>query len=748
MRKACALVGTVVAFGAGASSAAAAQGNSDGFAVRVLSNRADLISDGNALVGVALPRHESLSSVAATLTNDAGSDNVTGIFHELPSGRNQGLLEGLELGKNVLEVELSNGRSRSVVITNHPNGGPVFSGPQVGPWTCQESAEDEKCNQPPEYEFLYKSSNPLSSGLQPYDPESPPSDVATTTTDQGVDAPFIVRIETGYQNRDQYKIAALYQPDMDWTAWDPQPQWNHKLLITHGASCGVTYGSGTAPSVTGDTVGIPGGPSVGNSPEVALGRGFAVMSTALDNAGHNCNIATQAESLVMAKERLIEEFGQLRYTIGTGCSGGSLTQQQVANAYPGIYQGILPQCSYPDALSTGIQFADYHGLLSYFESPEALAAGITPLQWGPILGHLSGVNAVAADEAFFKTATSPGGDCVPADVVYNAETNPGGVRCSILDYMINIFGPRPKRVWSPMEEAAGKGFAGLPLGNEGVQYGLGAMEAGLLLPEQFVSMNEDGGGLDIDIRRTEARTAGDLRAVRNAYRSGAFNEANNMDKVAIIDLRGPDPAIAHDAYRSWELRARLDREHGTHANQVIWFGPTPLIGDVNFTTEALTAMDEWLSAVETDKSSKSLSQKIIADKPGSLHDECEPTGLIVDDNCELVTGPFRYGTPRTVAGDAITTDNSVCRLKPLDRGEYSVTFTDDQWARMEATFPDGVCDFSKPAVGQQGTIPWQTYQERSGSVIYGGKSLGASPAGSGAGWTSKAFGSWRSAKEG
>ena len=71
------------------------------------------------------------------------------------------------------------------------------------------------------------------------------------------------------------------------------------------------------------------------------------MSTALNNAGHNCNIVTQAESMVMAKERLVEQYGEIRYTIGTGCSGGSLTQQQVANAYPGIYQGILPPCASP-----------------------------------------------------------------------------------------------------------------------------------------------------------------------------------------------------------------------------------------------------------------------------------------------------------------------------------------------------------------------------------------------------------------
>jgi hypothetical protein len=302
-----------------------------------------------------------------------------------------------------------------------------------------------------------------------------------------------------------------------------------------------------------------------------------------------------------------------------------------------------------------------------------------------------------------------------------------------------------------MEQAAGEGFAGQPINNVGVQYGLGALEDGLLTPEQFVSLNEDGGGLDIDINPTEERTTGDRRAIRNSYRSGAINSTNHMDKVAIIDLRGPDPAIAHDAYRTWEVRARLDREHGTHANQVIWFGPTPLLGSPTFAAEGLIAMDEWLSAVEQDRSNKPLAQKIIDNKPADLVDMCEPTGSIVNGDCELVTAPHRYGTPRTVAGDAITTDNAACRLKPLDRSSYRllvgsvpvpIPFTDDQWSRMEAEFPSGVCDYSKPGIGQQDTIAWQAYARPDGSVIYGGKSLGDAPKNSGAGWTSESFGDW------
>ena len=68
------------------------------------------------------------------------------------------------------------------------------------------------------------------------------------------------------------------------------------------------------------------------------------------------------------------------------------------------------------------------------------------------------------------------------------------------------------------------------------------------------------------------------------------------------------------------------------------------------------------------------------------------------------------------------------QLKPLTRADYpGITFTDAQWAQLQKTFPNGVCDFSKRAVDQQPTIPWLTYQDARGRVVYGGKALGPPP---------------------
>jgi Tannase-like family of unknown function (DUF6351) len=675
--------------------------------IAVVSSRADLVSGGQALVSVDWPPGASPATVHMLL----GDRDVTQRFAVRPDGTYAGLLTGLARGANTLTARAPGLRDAALTITNHPRGGPLFAGAQIQPWVCQAGAVDAQCNAPTVYGFDYMDAR--SGSLQPYDRNNPPaaSAVAPTTTDQGVTVPFIVRTETGYLDRDQYKIAVLYDPERPWAPWAPQSQWNHKVLITHGASCGVDHGAGAAPSVTGDTMGL------GSSPTLALSHGFAVMSTAPDNAGHNCNIVTEAESLIMAKEHLVETYGRIRYTIGTGCSGGSLVQQQVANAYPGIYQGILPQCSFPDAWSTSQQLEDYALLRRYLEDPSKWGPGVvwTPKDIAAIEGHPDHANSIELS-TLYAPLGDPSAPCVGVTAAqrYNARTNPKGVRCSLQDFMVNVFGKRKE-----------DGFAGSPYDNVGVQYGLNALMSGQLTPAQFVDVNTRIGSHNINYQWRTGREPADRPALANAYRSGAFNETNNMDQVAIIDLRGPDPGAFHDAYRAFTVRARLDREQGHHANHVIWEGFAPIQGDAKYTEQGLLAMDRWLTAVEADHRDVPFAQKIVEDKPADIHDQCSNgVGQTIpsQEACQLVVQI--YTTPRVVAGEPLTTDTMKCQLKRLVRSDYyPVEFTDSQWGALTAHFPTGVCDFSKPGVDQQPTVPWQTYEDGPGL----GRPIGSPP---------------------
>ncbi|MEA2444748.1 MAG: hypothetical protein QOJ12_2040, partial [Thermoleophilales bacterium] len=131
-----------------------------------------------------------------------------------------------------------------------------------------------------------------------------------------------------------------------------------------------------------------------------------------------------------------------------------------------------------------------------------------------------------------------------------------------------------------------------------------------------------------------------------------------------------------------------------------------------------------------DKAKGTVAEKVARDKPAGITDRCyDGNGQKVSDGlCPDAVVPV-YATPRMVAGDAITTDTNRCQLKPLNRSDdYGpLPFTDAEWAELQQTFPNGVCDYSKPGVDQQGAIPWQTYQGAGGKVIYGGRPMGRAP---------------------
>jgi hypothetical protein len=677
--------------------------------IRVLSGRADLVSGGDALIAIG-----GIDSASGLNVTVAGADQ-TSAFGVGPDGGVDGLVTGLALGSNTVIARTPRGAAQLTLI-NHAIGGSVFSGPQIQPWLCQTGALDKQCDAKPVVGYQYMpapggtsvsaAGSQVASSFQNYDPSNPPPDsqIAKTTTDTGETVPFIVRKETGYMDRDQYAIATLWQPSKPWTPLHPQPQFNRRLVLMHGASCDTTYGTGTAPDVMDSTL---------------LGHGYVLASHALDNAGHNCNLVTQAESLIMTKELVIKELGPLKWTIGSGCSGGSLVQQQVANAYPGVYQAITPQCSFTDAWSSAMEYEDYVMLLAYFKDPSRWDPGST---WGPtqisaVLDHPNVGNPVT-----FTTAIPNSGDpsrtCpdVPAAEVYDPNTNPGGVKCTLQDYMVNVFGKRPD------------GFANRAFGNLGVQYGLDGLRSGALTPAEFVDLNSHIGGIDINGNISPQRSAPDPIGVDRAYTSGAVDSANNLDKVAIIDLRGPDPGAFHDVYRTYAMRARLLRNFGTAANQVLWRGQAPLIGDVNYADQAVLAADKWVARFEADTRDVPLAQKIREDKPGDVADRCtDGNGLdLPEEVCDQTVA--KYGTPRIGADMPQADDTLACQLKPLRRDDYPVTFTDDQWKRLQATFPDGVCDYSKPGIGQHGATAWQTYQDAGGNVIYGGRPMGPEPA--------------------
>jgi hypothetical protein len=699
------------ALGRGSSSQGNGPGNGGQPRIVVLSNRADLISGGEALVQIVLPGRIDPSDVTVRLN---GSD-VTSAFAVRSDGDFVGLVTGLNVGRNDLRASMRKGPTVHIAITNHPIGGPVFAGPQVQPWICKTIAgfpapTDAQCDSPTVFSFVFKDAT--TGAFAPYDPASPPpsAQIATTTTDQGVTVPYIVRVERGAMDRGLYDLAVLSDPSQPWAPWASQSGWDHKLLYQ--------FGGGTAPHHSN-------GAPMSDLVDLALARGFMVANNSLNTRGQNSNDVVSAEAMMMLKEHIAESYGSIRYTIGAGCSGGSIQQQVIAADYPGLLDGIQPNCSYQDSWTTGNEVGDCHLLLHYFAGNPA--AGFTNAQQVAVMGEQTapaGLRVCDLWEATFASVATPflATNCDMAAppynaLVYNPVTNPTGVRCTPQDYESAVWGFRPQ-----------DGFAKRPFDNVGIEYGLGALGSGAISPEQFVDLNQKIGGVDIDNQFQSARTVGDPGSEETAYRAGKVTNGHELANVPIIDLRGSHNVLdIHSDYHSYVMRARLDEDNGNHRNQIIWTwqgGPglfQAITPDATIASKSFLLMDSWLAAIEADTRSIPLSRKVVAHKPADAVDACfiGPTDNEITDPATCNATYPHFADPRIVAGSPLADNVMKCRLKRLRPGDFPVMFSADQWTRLQQAFPDGVCDWTKQAVGERPSVSWLDYSNKIGGVPLG-----------------------------
>ncbi len=657
----------------------------------VLSTRADLVTDGDALVEVVPP-----AGVAARdLRVAVDGRDVTDAFHVTGEGRVVGLVDGLRLGWNTLTVSVNQVARARLRVRNHPRGGPVFSGDQVTPWTCSTTerpslgpAIDAQCNAPTSTRFVYRST---AGAFQPWTEGSPlPADVALLTRDDGPSLPYIVRIERGTMNRGIHEIAVVVDVTRPWTPWQPQPHWGRTLLLKYGGGTGQRYAQGTPSSVLDDD---------------ALRRGFVVATSSMLVNGQHANFVTAAETSLMLKEHVIETYGELRYTIGEGGSGGALLQYLIADAYPGILDGLRPTQDWPDSISGAYrEFVDSGVVMTAIEASDLTYTDADRAAIGGFGGTNVTVFNTESRRVVDYIRPDDGTRCA-GEASYDPVSNPGGVRCTFQDFMASVLG----------RDAEGR--VPMPYDNVGVQYGLLAVLEGRLSVDQFVDVNVRAGGYDADGHWQPVRNRMDEALAARLYRTGQIVQGRGLARVPILAIRGTNNDDYHYPYRTVVMRRRLIAANGHADTHVYWIEPPPQAG-----VSTLDAMDRWLTAMAADRSADPLPVKVVRNRPADVTSGCWIAGAKVDDlaRCEAVYPHERE--PRTMAGDRGTIATMQCPLRPLVRATHPVTFTDAQWRRFETAFPEGVCDVSRPGVGEQPTIVWLTYEAGPG-----GEPLGLPP---------------------
>ncbi len=682
-----------------------------------------MVSGGNVLVQVSGP---ALADVKITLN---GSD-VTNSFRPALNGRAIiGRVGGLRVGSNRLEAKSGNNRQR-LEIVNYPPAGPVFAGPHQVPFVCQTEAMglgaplDADCSAPTVVGYMYKSTDltrpslveffstaALLPGFKPFDAAKPkPADMAQTTTTEGRTVDFIVRVEKGTVNRAIYEIAFLHQPGTPLPdPWTRIPGWNGRLVYLFGGDCKAGYHQGTLMAAAlSDSI---------------LSHGYAMAASTLNVFGNNCDDVISAETMMMVKELFTKKFGVPLHTIGTGASGGSMQQHLLAQNYPGLLDGIIPAASFPDITTMMAPFTDCFLLDHAFRISKSEWTDVQKTAVSGFATWKTCANFLPTRDTRAWGRANSCDEILPREKLYNSTSNPNGIRCTLYDNEVNVYG-----------RALGKRYARRPLDNVGVQYGLKAFNAGTISFDQFLELNRLVGGLDNNGETAGNREVADPDALRVAYESGRVNNGAGLAAIPIIDIRPYlDPSgDIHDRFRSMITRQRLIDSNGDAENQVILLAPGPppdsdptaaamLFFDPKSivyqqSDKALLLMDRWLDNIAADSSPSTLRAKVVKNKPAELVDACWTT------DGQKIAEPFkvdgrgrcddlypRHGDPRMAAGEPLAEDTLKCRLKPVDVKDYAGALTVDQIDALRQVFSSGVCDFKNSPIGKEGSRTWLRY---------------------------------------
>ncbi|MGA7270394.1 MAG: DUF6351 family protein, partial [Acidimicrobiia bacterium] len=459
------------------------------YAIEVVSSPPQYVSGGDARLLVHVPPGQT--DKVSVLVN---GDEVSSSFWPVSADTLEGVVEGLELGDNLVEVRPSRSRGpakTSVVLTNYPTGGPMFSGPQQEPFLCATAADranaelgppvDGDCTIPTVVSFKYQTT---SGAWADYDPDGPrPGDMAETTTLDGDTVDYIVRWERGTIDRFIYSIAVLSPGGQDETVPDLSA-WNHHLIYYFQGGVGIGH--------------YQGDPSRSRMLfDYGLSNGYAVIYSTGTKTGVHYNLELGGETAIMVKDRFVSAYGNPDYTVGFGASGGAIQQYVYGQNHKGLIDAAIPVYSYPDMVTQTIHVGDCE-LLERWIDTRVLAGSARWADWEnrTLLEGMNARNGFPNGYLAVMPFLPPGSsECV------------NGWR-GLSPLALNpLFGTAPgvtpqqqaTTEWSHYGDAVNvygrnaDGYANRTWDNVGVQYGLESLVSGDISKAEFLDLNAEVG---------------------------------------------------------------------------------------------------------------------------------------------------------------------------------------------------------------------------------------------------------------
>lgn len=734
----------------------------ESFEVHVVSSAPHQVTGGDARLHVVVPRTVPPHQVEVLVNGVDRRDR----FALVPGTRRlTGVVDDLALGPNAVVVK-ANGRGLGrpapveLTLTNHPITGPVFSGPHQYPFVCtttnaglgQPIPDDpvtgtkvfsdtghvvgysRNCSAPTLVVFRYRSTD---NTWKAYTPGmARPSDMATTTTIDGLTVDFVVRWERGTINRFVYSIATL--APFDRGPWDlNRDAWNRRVIYRFdgGVAIGHTQGAVSTSAMLY---------------EVGLARGYAVLHSSGTRTSTHYNLQLGGETALMVKERFVERYDVPFYTVGVGGSGGAIQQYVYAQNHPGLIDAGVPQYSYPDMVTQAVHIGDCELLEFYMDAIDStnprwrtwtnrsILQGLNASDTlpNPYTGGLPGLTeCINGWRGLSPLALNPWYGQATNQLLFEPLSAIATTEWTHFADLVNIVG------------RGADGYARRYWDNVGVQYGLQAVATGRITPPEFLQVNAVvGGWKDQPAMVQEAcpfypvpgcfdaanwdpwsyrnqvfsvgpapapRTRGDLEAMRAVYRAGLVF-MGDID-IPMIDWRHylERELDMHNTQQSFAARQRMLNADGDASNQVIWFTDSVARSRFDQTPEALEVIDEWMRNLRARP-----HLGVAGNKPSRATDRCfDAAGVEIASGPDVWDGILDtnppgacttrfpiFSTSRRVAGGPFEQSLFKCQLisvaEAVARGFYGAwTPGPAEIGVLMAIFPEGVCDYSKPDAG-------------------------------------------------
>ncbi len=592
------------------------------------------------------------------------------------------------------------------------------------------------------------------------DPANVPADVEHINV-KGELVNFVVRLERGTINRFIYSIAMLapYPESLGSPRTLNNAAWNEKLVYKFDGGIGIGHFQGFFSLDADEALHY-----------ASLKRGYAVAYSTGTISGTHYNLKLAEETALMVKAHFKAVYGKPKYTVGIGASGGGVQQYVIGQNNKHVIDAAIAQLAFPDMITQTIYVSDCEPLERFFDFEYSLDQSSRWASWldRALIEGLATNNTAFVDPwSASPYAPAPGSSgCIngwrgEVPAVFNPYwTDQRYIEAlALYRYPAEVIADIKWTHWNdlgniyPQDE---NGFAPNTWDNVGVQYGLRALVAGDITPQDFLDINACVGGWKSpqdmvlgyypwdpnadpatfdpwDQRNMNLsplcksggppapRTEGSIDAMHAAYNSGHVFEGD-LD-IPVFDIRYYlDPILdMHHSQASFASRARMMAAKGNAGNQIIWFvacilDPVYLNEQCSIdpTGDVLDIIDDWLARAHGKS-----AEQIIKFKPAAAVDTCfnadgsvlyagsDAWDGILDDKPK---GPCAsafpiFSTPRIQAGGGPKDDIFKYALKPVetalrDGGYGSVVFNDEQILRLHTIFSGGVCDYSQGDAGK------------------------------------------------